>query len=146
MSPESISSKQSFTLTFSLICCNSHSTGLFTVLSMVSVKLHFFPLHKHFCFCQGQASFTAFETERSNHNIQQTAWAIKFCMAKLSALAQLGCILPILKSHVNSKYTYKPVSVGLFPRGTIKFIADILSAAYNHFLRFFKWIKIKYCP
>lgn len=113
---------------------------------MASIKLHFFPHKLFFFFGQGQASFTAFETERSNHNIQQIAWAIKFCTAKLSALAELGCILPILKSHVNSKYTYKPVGVGLFPSGTIKFIADMLFAAYNHFLRFFNWAKVKYCP
>lgn len=57
-------------------------------------------------------------------------------MAELSALAELGYILPILKSHINSNYTHKPVGVGLFPSGTVKFIADRLSAAYNHFLRF----------
>lgn len=50
-------------------------------------------------------------------------------MAELSALAELGCILPILKSHINSNYTHKPVGVGLFPSGTVKFIADRLSAA-----------------
>lgn len=67
-------------------------------------------------------------------------------MAKLSALAQLGCTSPILKSHVNSKYTHKPVGVGVFPSGTTKFIADMFSAAYNHSSRFFKWVKAKYCP
>lgn len=56
-------------------------------------------------------------------------------MAKLSTLAELRHILAILKSHVNSKYTYKPVCAGLFPSCTTKFIADMLSAAYNHFLR-----------
>lgn len=65
----------------------------------------------------------------------QIAQAIKFRTAKLSALAELGHILTILKSRVNSKYMYKPVGVGLFPSGTIKFIAEMPSAAYNNFLR-----------